>query len=428
MTPAVQPQSCELTIVMPCLNEAETLDVCIQKAMGYLQKSGVVGEVVIADNGSTDGSQEIARNLGARVVDVADKGYGSALMGGIRAARGSFIIMGDADDSYDFAALAPFVEQLRDGADLVMGNRFRGGIAPGAMPKLHKYLGNPVLSGIGKLLFGSRVGDFHCGLRGFRRDRILDLGLTTTGMEFASEIVVKSSLAQLDIREVPTTLDKDGRSRPPHLRSWRDGWRHLRFLLIFSPRWLFLFPGLLAFFVGAVATLTLLITPVRIGNLGFDVGTMLYSSALTILGYLSVLFSVLTKIYASHEGILPMSPRYRRLVEKLSVERGLIVGLVIFVLGVVLAFAQVLRWSDFGFGSLDVGQTVRVAIPAMLGIVLGFTTVMFSMFAGIMTIPTTGDSKLLRPPVALVERAEEFSQQSIGQSSAAVSAPVSAAR
>ncbi|MGI8625061.1 MAG: glycosyltransferase family 2 protein [Geodermatophilaceae bacterium] len=408
MTRAVTPPACELTIVMPCLNEAETLGACIAKALGYLDRSGVPGEVVIADNGSTDGSQEIATALGARVVAVSDKGYGSALMGGIRAARGTFVIMGDADDSYDFGHLDLFVEQLRDGADLVMGNRFRGGIEPGAMPKLHKYLGNPVLSGIGKLLFGSHVGDFHCGLRGFRREKILGLGLTTTGMEFASEVVVKASLARLDIHEVPTTLSKDGRSRPPHLRSWRDGWRHLRFLLIFSPRWLFLFPGLVAFVIGVSVTLTLLITPVKIGPFGLDVGTMLYSSALTILGYLSVLFSVLTKIYASHEGILPMSPRYRRLVEKLSVERGLVVGLTIFVLGIVIAFAQVLRWSDFGFGALDVAQTVRVAIPAVLGMVLGFTTIMFSMFSGIMTIPTTGDSKLLRPPVELVERAEDL--------------------
>ncbi len=393
---------------MPCLNEAETLGVCIEKALSFLNRSGVVGEVIVADNGSTDGSQEIATTAGARVVEVTDKGYGSALMGGIRAARGTFVIMGDADDSYDFAHLDLFVEQLRDGADLVMGNRFRGGIEPGAMPKLHKYLGNPVLSGIGKLLFGSHVGDFHCGLRGFRRDSILGLGLTTTGMEFASEVVVKASLARLDIREVPTTLRKDGRSRPPHLRSWRDGWRHLRFLLIFSPRWLFLFPGLVAFILGATVTLTLLITPIKIGPFGFDVGTMLYSSALTILGYLAMLFSVLTKIYASHEGILPMSPRYRRLVEKLSVERGLVIGLIIFAVGVILAFVQVLRWSGAGFGALDAAQTVRVAIPAVLGIVLGFTTIMFSMFSGIMTIPTTGDSKLLRPPVDLVERRDDY--------------------
>lgn len=408
MTRSVDPRSCELTIVMPCLNEAETLGVCIEKALSFLNRSGVVGEVIVADNGSTDGSQEIATTAGARVVEVTDKGYGSALMGGIRAARGTFVIMGDADDSYDFAHLDLFVEQLRDGADLVMGNRFRGGIEPGAMPKLHKYLGNPVLSGIGKLLFGSHVGDFHCGLRGFRRDSILGLGLTTTGMEFASEVVVKASLARLDIREVPTTLRKDGRSRPPHLRSWRDGWRHLRFLLIFSPRWLFLFPGLVAFILGATVTLTLLITPIKIGPFGFDVGTMLYSSALTILGYLAMLFSVLTKIYASHEGILPMSPRYRRLVEKLSVERGLVIGLIIFAVGVILAFVQVLRWSGAGFGALDAAQTVRVAIPAVLGIVLGFTTIMFSMFSGIMTIPTTGDSKLLRPPVDLVERRDDY--------------------
>ncbi|HEX8868831.1 MAG TPA: glycosyltransferase family 2 protein, partial [Lentzea sp.] len=230
---------CELTILMPCLNEAETLETCIRKAQGYLERSGVVGEVLIADNGSTDGSQKIATDLGARVVDIPAKGYGNALLGGIRAARGKFVIMGDADDSYDFSNLDDYVTRLRAGADLVMGNRFKGGIEPGAMPPLHKYLGNPVLSAVGVLFFKAPVRDFHCGLRGFQRDVMLKVGLHTSGMEFASEVVVKSCLAGLRIEEVPTTLKKDGRSRPPHLRSWRDGWRHLRFLLIYSPRWLF---------------------------------------------------------------------------------------------------------------------------------------------------------------------------------------------
>lgn len=387
----------ELTIVMPCLNEAETLPVCIQKAHGFLARSGVVGEVLIADNGSTDGSPQIARDLGARVVTVDAKGYGNALMGGIRAARGTYVIMGDADDSYDFSSLQPFVDELRAGSELVMGNRFLGGIEPGAMPALHRYLGNPVLSGVGRLFFKTPVGDFHCGLRGFNRLSILALGLASTGMEFASEVVVKSRLAGLRIREVPTTLSNDGRSRPPHLRSWRDGWRHLRFLLIFSPRWLFLYPGLAAFGVGAIMTLILLVGPVRIGNVGLDLGTMMYASALTVVGWQAVLFSVLTKIYSAHEGFLPMSRRYRQMVERISVERGLVLGVSIFVVGVLGAAVQLMRWSGQGFGALDVSQTVRSAIPAVLGIILGFLTAMFSMFAGILTIPTRGEATAARP-------------------------------
>ena len=391
------PHEHELTILMPCLNEAETLAVCIRKAHGYLARSGVVGEVLIADNGSTDGSQQIARDLGARVVEVGAEGYGNALMGGIRAAGGSFVIMGDADDSYDFSSLQPFMNELRAGNALVMGNRFLGGIEPGAMPPLHRYLGNPVLSGFGRLFFKTPVGDFHCGLRGFHRESVLALGLTTTGMEFASELIVKARLAGLRISEVPTTLSKDGRSRPPHLRSWRDGWRHLRFLLIFSPRWLFLYPGLAAFVVGAVLTLILLIGPVRIGPVGLDLGTMMYASALTVVGWQSVLFSVLTKIYAAHEGFLPMSDRYRRLVERVSVERGLVLGVVIFLVGVLGAAVQLMRWSGQHFGALDVSHTVRSAIPAVLGIMLGFLTVMFSMFAGILTIPTRGEAMSALP-------------------------------
>lgn len=387
----------ELTIVMPCLNEAETLAVCIRKALGYLADSGVVGEVLVADNGSTDGSQQIARDLGARVVSIEAKGYGNALMGGIRAARGTYVIMGDADDSYDFSSLQPFVDKLRAGSELVMGNRFLGGIEPGAMPPLHKYLGNPILSGVGRLFFKTPIGDFHCGLRGFNRTSMLALGLTTTGMEFASELVVKSRLAGLRIAEVPTTLSKDGRSRPPHLRSWRDGWRHLRFLLIFSPRWLFLYPGLAAFMIGAVLTLILLVGPVQIGGVGLDLGTMMYASALTVVGWVSVLFSVLTTIYASHEGFLPTSVRSLRLVERVSVERGLVLGVAIFLVGMAGAVFQLLRWRANGFGELDVSQTVRSAIPAALGIMLGFLTSMFSMFAGVLTIPTRGEAASARP-------------------------------
>lgn len=380
--------SCELTILMPCLNEAETIEVCIRKALGYLVQSGVDGEVVIADNGSTDGSQEIATRLGARVVPVAEKGYGSALIGGISDAQGRYVIMGDADDSYDFSALDPFVERLRDGAQLVMGNRFLGGIEPGAMPPLHKYLGNPVLSGIGKLFFRPGVGDFHCGLRGFDREAILSLGLRTSGMEFASEMVVKACLARLRIVEVPTTLRKDGRTRPPHLRSWYDGWRHLRFLLIFSPKWLFLYPGATALTIGVLATVVLLFGPVEIGSVGFDVSTMIYATAAAVLGYQAVLFAILTKVYAGHEGFLPIGPRFRALTGRLTLERGLLLGLGIFVVGLAVAVIQVIRWRDVGFGGLDARQAIRIATPAALGLMLGFQTLMSSMFVGILTIPT----------------------------------------
>lgn len=378
----------ELSIVMPCLNEAETLETCIRKAAGYLHGSGVVGEIVIADNGSTDGSQDIARRLGARVVDVEAKGYGSALMGGIQAAQGTYIIMGDADDSYDFSNLDQFVERLRAGDDLVMGNRFRGGIEAGAMPPLHKYLGNPVLSFIGRLFFPSKIRDFHCGLRGFRRDSILELGLITTGMEFASEIVVKSTLLGLKISEVPTTLKKDGRSRPPHLRSWHDGWRHLRFLLLFSPRWLFLYPGLVGFLIGLVGSIALVFGPIDIGALGLDVSTQVYLSALTVVGYQALLFALLTKIYAQHEGFyIPRSRRFQAVAERATLESGTIVGVVFFLLGLLIGIVQFTVWASSGFGPQDVSDTVRLAVPAALLMMLGFQTVMAAMFLGILSIP-----------------------------------------
>jgi len=383
----VETDPVELTILMPCLNEAETLAVCIQKAQGFLARSGVRGEVLISDNGSTDGSQQIAADLGARVSHAPRRGYGAALINGIEQARGSFVIMADADDSYDFENLEPFVEKLRAGADLVMGNRFRGGIAPGAMPPLHKYLGNPVLSGIGQLFFRPGIDDFHCGLRGFNRERILSLDLQTTGMEFASEMVVKASLARYRIEEVPTTLKKDGRSRPPHLRSWHDGWRHLRFLLIFAPRWLFVYPGLFAFFVGAIAVGVLSFGGVQIGAVGFDVTTMVYASALCVTGYQSLLFFWLTKLYATQEGFLPASPRYRSIVARWSAERGLLIGLGLFVVGVGIGVVQVLRWGSLDFGPQDATEVVRIAIPSALGIMLGFQTVMMSFFSGVLSTP-----------------------------------------
>jgi glycosyltransferase involved in cell wall biosynthesis len=377
----------ELTILMPCLNEAETLAICIQKAHGFLQRSGISGEVLISDNGSTDGSQQIATSLGARVTAAPQRGYGAALINGIENARGRYIIMGDADDSYDFENLGPFVERLRAGADLVMGNRFKGGIAPGAMPPLHKYLGNPVLSGVGQLFFRPQIGDFHCGLRGFNAQRIRDLELQTTGMEFASEMVVKASLSRYRIVEVPTTLKKDGRSRPPHLRSWHDGWRHLRFLLLFAPRWLFVYPGLIAFVLGAVAVAVLAFGGVQIGAVGFDVTTMVYASALCVIGYQSLLFFWLTKLFATQEGFLPASPRYRAMVARWSAERGLLVGVGLFLLGVVIGIVQVARWGGLEFGPQEAAEVVRIAIPSALGIMLGFQTIMMSFFSGVLTTP-----------------------------------------
>ncbi|WP_374977442.1 glycosyltransferase family 2 protein [Microbacterium trichothecenolyticum] len=388
MSNAAQTNTIELTILMPCLNEAETLATCVEKAQGFLTRTGIEGEVLVSDNGSTDGSQAIAERLGARVSPASRRGYGAALLNGIDTARGRYIIMGDADDSYDFTNLDPFVERLRDGADLVMGNRFKGGIAPGAMPPLHKYLGNPVLSGIGQLFFRPNIGDFHCGLRGFNRARIQELDLQTTGMEFASEMVVKASLDRYRIEEVPTTLKKDGRSRPPHLRSWHDGWRHLRFLLLFAPRWLFVYPGLIAFILGAAAVAVLAFGGgVQVADVGFGVTTMVYASALCVLGYQALLFFWLTKLYATQEGFLPTSPRYRSIVARWSAERGLLIGLALFLLGIVIGIVQVVRWGSLDFGEQDAVAAIRIAVPSALGIILGFQTIMMSFFSGVLTTP-----------------------------------------
>src|SRR6266542_3488274 len=295
----------ELSIVMPCLNEAETIGACIAKARRFLDSSGVGGEIVVADNGSTDGSQQIAASAGARIVGVAERGYGSALQGGIAAARGRFVVMGDADDSYDFSALGTFIEKLRGGADLVMGDRFAGGVLPGAMPPLHRYLGNPVLSAVGRLFFRSPVRDFHCGLRGFAKSAYERMHLRTTGMELASEMVVKATLLGMRIEEVPIVLHPDGRSRPPHLRSWRDGWRHLRFLLLYSPRWLFLYPGLLLMFIGALVVGWLLPHPRTVGSVTFDVQTLLYAGMAIVIGFQAALFAIFTKVFAINAGLLP---------------------------------------------------------------------------------------------------------------------------
>jgi hypothetical protein len=388
------PPDVELSIVMPCLNEAETVERCVRSALAWLRRASVDGEVIIADNGSTDGSQALALAAGARVVDVADKGYGNALMGGIRAAHGTYVVMGDADDSYDFSALDPFLARLRAGDDLVMGNRFQGGIAEGAMPALHRYIGNPLLSGVGRLFFHAPVGDFHCGLRAFRRDAILGLDLRTTGMEFASEMVVKACLANLRVSEVPTTLRPDGRSRRPHLRSFRDGWRHLRFLLLYSPRWLFLYPGLALLGVGLILSAVLVATPIDAFGVTFDVGALVMMAALAVIGYQAVLFAVLTKTYAVHEGFLPKGRAYERLENQLTLERGVVVGALLVAAGLAFAIGAVLRWSDSGFGNLDARGTVRSVVPAMLGLVLGSQTVLSSLAISILSIRTTQPAPL----------------------------------
>src|SRR6202046_4611674 len=330
---------------MPCLNEAETVAICVRKAVKFLADSGVSGEVVLADNGSTDGSQQLAADAGARVVPVSEKGYGNALMGGILAARGEYVIMGDADDSYDFSNLMPFVTELRGGADLVMGNRVKGGIGPGAMPPLHRYLGTPVLSFIGRLFFHSNIGDFNCGLRGFRRDSAIALGLQATGMEFASEMIVKAALAHQQINEVPTTLAKDGRSRPPHLNTWRDGWRHLRFLLLFSPRLLFFLPGLVLLIAGLIIGAIVVPHPFRVGTVTFDVDTLVAASAMVVIGFQSVMFWLFTQVYAGSEGFLPEEPKVQRLLEKLSLERGLLLGAAIGLAGVGGLIVSLLFWN-----------------------------------------------------------------------------------
>ena len=374
--PASEKALLEVSIVMPCLNEAETLRICIQKAKSYLTQHNISGEIVVADNGSTDGSIEIAKEMNARVIRVKAKGYGSALMSGITAARGKYVIMGDSDDSYDFTNLTPFIEKLREGYELVMGNRFKGGIKPGAMPPLHKYLGNPVLTAIGRLFFSSPCGDFHCGLRGFNRDAIAKLNLRTTGMEFASEMVVKATLHKLRITEVPTTLSPDGRSRPPHLRSWRDGWRHLRFLLLYSPRWLFLYPGMLVIFLGLISTFWFLPTS--------RVHTLLYSSAAIIIGFQTVTFAVFTKAFAITEGLLPEDPRLKRLFRYINLEIGLIVGTALWLIGMVGSIYAFNTWKANLFGELYPANTMRIVIPSVTCIALGFQVIFSSFFLSVL--------------------------------------------
>lgn len=371
--------SVELTVVLPCLNEAETLAICVDKTLAAFRDNNIVGEVIVADNGSTDGSQAIAREHGARVVDVPVRGYGAALNAGITAARGQYVLMTDADDSYNFAHIPRFLAELRKDADLVMGNRFAGGIGPGAMPPLHRYLGNPVLSWLGRTLFHTPIGDFHCGMRAFSREAYDRLGLRTTGMEFASEMVVKASLLKQKIVEVPTTLQKDGRSRPPHLKTWRDGWRHLRFLLMYSPRWLFLFPGLVLMLGGFALMAWLLPAERSLGHLNLGVDTLAYAAAAVLLGFQLMFFGIAAKVFATTEGLLPEDESFDRWFRYVTLEAGLVVGVLLVLAGLGIAASSVSAWAHTGYGPLPPVQMMRRTLPAMLCLMLG-TEVCFGSF------------------------------------------------
>jgi glycosyltransferase involved in cell wall biosynthesis len=373
-----------VTILMPCLNEAETLAFCVRQAVAALRDNNVAGEVVVADNGSTDGSQKIATDEGARVVDVPVRGYGAALIAGIEAARGKYILMADADASYHFEHLPRFLPKLDEGYDLVMGNRFSGSIEPGAMPPLHRYLGNPVLSSIGRIFFRIPVRDFHCGLRAFRRDPILNLNLRTTGMEFASEMVVKSSLAGLRMTEVPTTLSPDGRSRPPHLRSWRDGWRHLRFLLLFSPRWLFLIPGVVTFFIGVILSLWLLPGPQTVGRWTFDVDTLTYSLGMVLIGAHISVFAVSARVFGTQEGFLPPNPKFERIFNYINLEVGLIFGCILLLIGFGILGYALHIWHGAGFGDLSPQRMLRLTLPSATCFMLGVEAIFGSFFLSLL--------------------------------------------
>jgi|SRR5882724_574531 len=370
----------ELTILMPCLNEALTVDTCIRKARTYLERRSIAGEVLVADNGSTDGSQSLAAAAGARVVEIANKGYGAALIGGIEAAKGRYVIMADADDSYDFTDLDGFVDRLRRGFKLVMGNRFQGRIKPGAMPILNRYLGNPVLSLVGRTLFASPVGDFHCGLRGFERQAILGLDLRAQGMEFASEMVVKASLASLEIAEVPTTLSPDGRRRAPHLRPWRDGWRHLRFMLLRSPQWLFLYPGLSLAALGLLCATILTMGPVRIpGILTLDINALLYCSVASIVGVQIAFFGLFAMAIARKMRLRIAHGFPEKLMHAASEGIAITLGACLVLGGIGGAIYAILQWGHSSFGALIPSDMMRITIPSVTTLAIG-TQILFGGF------------------------------------------------
>jgi glycosyltransferase involved in cell wall biosynthesis len=384
MTQTTGDASPEITILMPCLNEAETLETCLKKAQGFLDQHGIRGELVVADNGSTDGSPEIARRCGARVVDVPLPGYGAALFYGTQAARGKYVIMGDSDGSYDFSNLMPFVEKLRAGYHLVMGNRFEGGIKPGAMPWKNRWVGTPFLSGIGRRFFRSPVRDFNCGLRGISREAFQQMDLRTTGMEYASEMIVKATLLEMSIAEVPTTLSPHGRSRPPHLQPWRDGWRHLRFMLLYSPRWLFLYPGILLMLAGLTCEGLLLWGPITVGGLSFDIDFLFYAAIAVLISYQTILFAIFSKIFAITEGLLPPDPRLDWFFRIFSLEGGLAAGAALILFGLGGALYGVTLWSRPAFGSLIPTHVMRIVIPAGLALTLGCQTILSSFLLSLL--------------------------------------------
>ncbi len=377
-------ENVELSVVLPCLNESETVGICVRKAVEALRANRIQGEVIVADNGSTDGSQEIARAEGARVVAVPEKGYGSALRGGIQAACGRYVLMADSDDTYDISHLPRFLEELRAGADLVMGNRFLGGIHDNAMPFLHRYLGNPVLTWVGRVFFHSDCGDFHCGMRAFRKEKVEEMDLRTTGMEFASEMVVKASLRGLKVKEVPTTLSPSGRSRAPHLRTWRDGWRHLRFLLMYSPRWLFLYPGFALMTIGVAGCIWLLPRPVHVGDIGFDVHTLLYAFVAITLGFQLVGFAVFTKVFAIAEGLLPEDERLKRAFRYITLETGLVAGFLMVAGGIGGSALAVSDWGAHNFGALNPSYMLRLVLPSAFSLMLGVEVICGSFFLSIL--------------------------------------------
>jgi glycosyltransferase involved in cell wall biosynthesis len=374
----------ELSVVMPCLNERETVGRCVRKAVTSLREAGINGEVIVSDNGSTDGSVEIAESEGALVIHVADKGYGSALKGGILAARGKYVLMADSDDSHDLEHLDPFLDKLRDGYDLVMGNRFKGGIEEGAMSWKNRYIGNPVLSFIGRLFFRADVGDFHCGLRGFSQSAFQKMDLRTTGMEFASEIVIKAKLMGLKMTEVPTFMSQDGRSRAPHLRPYRDGWRHLRFMLMYSPRWLFLYPGIFLILLGLAGCAWLLPGPQFLHGLEFDVHTLLYAFVFVLLGFQLVAFAVFTKIFAISEGLLPEDPRLNRAFRYITLETGLAAGALLIVLGLGGSIYAVSGCIEGSCGPLESAHLLRIVMPSVFSLTLGVQIVCGSFFLSIL--------------------------------------------
>jgi glycosyltransferase involved in cell wall biosynthesis len=383
----VEPATLDLTILMPCLNEAETIEIVVRKAKAWLDGSGLTGEVLVADNGSRDGSQAMAEALGARVVAIPEKGYGAALIGGIRNARGKYVIMGDADDSYDFSRLDAFVERLQDGVELVMGNRFKGGIEKGAMPPLHYWLGNPVLSFIGRLLYGIPVGDFHCGLRGFDRDAMLRLGLKCTGMEFASEMVVKASLAKMSMEEVPTTLKPDGRSRAPHLRTWRDGWRHLKFLMLHSPKWVFIYPGVLLLALGLIGSIMLAPGAVALSStVKIDIHSLVVACFSVLIGTQLVMFGALARRYAMLEGVLPNPSSFKKILLGMELEPILQVAGLVFAIGAIGVVSATSAWASNGFGPIVYNNVMRLLVISLTAITVAVQIAAAGFLASMLNI------------------------------------------